>query len=104
MGDAEATVKLFEKCIKVDDEKHLNALLKRNPLQTVLPQSLPAEKYNDLPESIGVYYFHDANGKIVYVGKAINIKKRIYSHFTGKGKNRLTFMYSIANINFAELN
>ncbi|MBK9413548.1 MAG: GIY-YIG nuclease family protein [Bacteroidetes bacterium] len=100
LGDAEATVKLFEKCIKVDDEKHLNALLKRNPLQTVLPQSLPAEKYNDLPESIGVYYFHDANGKIVYVGKAINIKKRIYSHFTGKGKNRLSFMDAIADITY----
>ena len=100
MGDAEATVKLFEKCIKVDDEKHLNALLKRNPLQTVLPPSLPAEKYNKLPESIGVYYFHDSNGKIIYVGKAINIKKRIYSHFTGKGKNRLSFMEAIADISF----
>lgn len=100
MGDAEATVKLFEKCIRVDEEKHLNALLKRNPLQTVLPPSLPAEKYNKLPESIGVYYFHDSNGKVIYVGKAINIKKRIYSHFTGKGKNRLSFMDAIADISF----
>ncbi len=100
MGDAEATVQLFEKCIRVDDEKHLNVLLKRNLLQTVLPPSLPAEKYNNLPESIGVYYFHDNNGKIIYVGKAINIKKRIYSHFTGKGKNRLSFMDAIADISF----
>lgn len=100
LGDAEATVQLFEKCIQVEDEKHLNVLLKRNPLQTVLPPSLSADKYNKLPESIGVYYFHDNNGKIIYVGKAINIKKRIYSHFTGKGKNRLSFMDAIADITF----
>ena len=100
LGDAEATVKLFEKCIAVDDQKHLFELLKRNPLQTVLPPSLPPSKFNDLPESIGVYYFHDCNGKIIYVGKAVNIKKRIYSHFTGKGKNRLAFMEAIADITF----
>lgn len=100
LGDAEATVKLFEKCLEVDEGKHLNVLLKRNPLQTVLPPALAAEKFNRLPESIGVYYFHDQNGQVIYVGKAINIKKRIYSHFTGKGKNRLSFMDAIADISF----
>jgi DNA polymerase-3 subunit epsilon len=34
------------------------------------------KKYIDqLPALPGVYYFHDAKGKIVYVGKAIHLKK-----------------------------
>ncbi|HEX8547591.1 MAG TPA: GIY-YIG nuclease family protein, partial [Cytophagaceae bacterium] len=42
-----------------------------------------------LPESTGVYYFYNKVGKILYVGKAINIKARITSHFSGKSETRL---------------
>lgn len=48
-----------------------------------LPPNLDREEYQKLPSAAGVYYFHDARGKIIYVGKAVNIKKRIAGHFTG---------------------
>ncbi|MEI2701113.1 MAG: excinuclease ABC subunit UvrC [Baekduia sp.] len=35
-----------------------------------------------LPDSPGVYLFRDANGRVIYVGKAISIKKRVASHFS----------------------
>lgn len=38
----------------------------------------------ELPSSTGVYYFHDENGEIIYVGKAKNIRKRINQHFTNE--------------------
>jgi len=36
------------------------------------------------PRSSGVYLMKDVQGKIIYVGKANNLKSRIGSYFTGK--------------------
>lgn len=36
----------------------------------------------NLPQKPGVYFFKDSSGKILYVGKARNFKKRIYSYFS----------------------
>ncbi|HEX3617571.1 MAG TPA: excinuclease ABC subunit UvrC [Solirubrobacteraceae bacterium] len=43
---------------------------------------VPAERRRDLPDEPGVYLFHDERGKVIYVGKAISIKKRVASHFS----------------------
>ena len=42
----------------------------------------PAEKRRELPEEPGVYLFRDARGRVIYVGKAKSIKKRVASHFS----------------------
>ncbi len=36
----------------------------------------------DLPEAPGVYIFEDATGQPLYIGKSVNIKKRVMSHFS----------------------
>ncbi|CAN5562471.1 exonuclease domain-containing protein [soil metagenome] len=99
MGDAQATVKLFEHCLAKDTENVVNSYLKRNSKEATLPPHLPKEVYDALPEKTGVYYFHDVHGKIIYVGKAINIRSRIDSHLSGKS-TRLTFINAIANITY----
>ena len=40
-------------------------------------------KIKDLHDAPGVYIMKDADGRIIYVGKAKNIKKRLLSYFSG---------------------
>lgn len=39
------------------------------------------EKISSLPSSPGVYLMKDAQGGILYVGKALNLKRRVQSYF-----------------------
>jgi DNA polymerase-3 subunit epsilon len=53
-----------------------------------------------LPQEAGVYYFHNPQGEVIYVGKSINIYKRIQQHFAIDYKSRksLEFKNSISDI------
>jgi excinuclease ABC subunit C len=41
-----------------------------------------AEQRKTLPDGPGVYLFHDAKGKVIYVGKAKSLRKRVAGHFS----------------------
>jgi excinuclease ABC subunit C len=43
-----------------------------------------AEQRRALPDQPGVYLFRDAKGRVIYVGKAASIRKRVASHFSGR--------------------
>ncbi|MFZ0042128.1 MAG: excinuclease ABC subunit UvrC [Solirubrobacteraceae bacterium] len=42
----------------------------------------PADRRRELPDEPGVYLFRDERGKVIYVGKAKSIRKRVASHFS----------------------
>lgn len=85
-GDAAATVKIFDQLLRRDRDGYILKALKRNSGETMLPPNLPKEEFDRLPSLPGVYYFQNARGTIIYVGKAINIKKRIAGHFSGDAR------------------
>lgn len=86
MGDAYATAILFGQLIQADAQGVISSSLKNTRNEIALPPNISREKCAALPEAPGVYYFHDQYGKVIYVGKAINIKSRFKSHFSGKSK------------------
>lgn len=87
-GDAEATVKLFQLLLANDKEQHIQKSLQRNSKESVLPPNVPKEHFDQLPYTPGVYYFHNEKGKVVYVGKANNIRYRVNSHFSNNSNSR----------------
>lgn len=101
-GDALATVQLFERLMAADSNGAITAALNVRSKERWLPLHLPQEQVADLPCCPGVYYFHDQKGKVVYVGKAKDIKKRVTSHFTGNNasRQRQEFLRNIHSITF----
>lgn len=87
-GDAKATVKLFECYLANGGDLHIELMLKKTSAEQWLPMHLGKEEILKLPLGPGVYYFHNAKNKVIYVGKAINIRKRVSSHFTHNDPDR----------------
>lgn len=50
--------------------------------QASVPIGINPELLEDLPEGAGVYLFYGDNDCLLYVGKSINIRERVYSHFS----------------------
>lgn len=87
-GDADATSILFNLLLEYDQEGIIAEMLKKTSKEQVLPPHLDKASILRLPHQPGVYYFKDSKGKIIYVGKAKDLKKRVTSHFTGNTPNR----------------
>jgi excinuclease ABC subunit C len=52
------------------------------PARTETPAERTAELRRQLPDGPGVYLFKDKRGRVLYVGKASSIRKRVGSHFS----------------------
>ena len=97
-GDALATVELFKLLLLKDNEKVI--------VNSLITETKPSSKnkwqklINKLPNDVGIYYFHDQNGKIIYIGKINNIKNRVNQHLTGKSKKSLNIQLEAFDITF----
>jgi excinuclease ABC subunit C len=60
---------------------------------------LSASAIKHFPTSPGVYIMKDETGKVIYVGKAINLKKRVSSYFTRSGDSRYQIRFLMNRVN-----
>ena len=100
-GDAEATTVLFRRLLNEEgSEKIFKDFLKKSSRESTLPTHLPAQVFNRIPEKAGIYYFKDKKGKIIYVGKAKNLRNRVLGHFYDKSTNEIQLCRETADIDF----
>ncbi|EAS48176.1 DNA polymerase III, epsilon subunit [marine gamma proteobacterium HTCC2207] len=102
LDDAEMIQRFFLKSSALFSDEEIGATcasLLKNP---ALPPLLKASDIKKLPASAGVYYFYDANGALLYVGKSIHIRNRVMSHFSQDHSNPkdLQINNKLAHIDF----
>jgi DNA polymerase-3 subunit epsilon len=81
LPDAEAIQNFLQICMEKFGFENVESAIKRLLRTPSLPSNVPDELIKKLPNTVGVYIFYDSNGLPIYVGKSINIKDRVKSHF-----------------------
>ncbi|MEM9363310.1 MAG: exonuclease domain-containing protein [Bacteroidota bacterium] len=84
-GDALATVKLFKLLLAKDTEKAIIQEVVREAEHGELSEN-QLQMVSQLPSKTGVYYMHDKDGGIIFLGKTKDIQKRVNQHFTNVGQ------------------
>ncbi|WP_454980678.1 exonuclease domain-containing protein [Capnocytophaga haemolytica] len=84
-GDALATLELFKYLLEKDSKKAIiTASVKNDPRLERKARHLRIVE--ELPSTLGVFYLHNKEGRIIYIGKDKNIKGRVNQLFTSQNK------------------
>ena len=101
LDDAKATAIILDKILKHEENyEHINHLINEGIKESRLPRNITVDFIQGLPEKCGVYYFYNEYGTPVYIGKSINIKKRIMQHFSKTTKKSENLQKSVNSISF----
>jgi len=87
LGDTEVLVQFARHLEKTFDTDTLSAVLKRHSTNVTLPPNVKGSLLAEIPHEPGVYFFFGKNDELLYVGKSINIYKRLLSHFSNANHN-----------------
>ena len=100
-GDAKATVTLFKLLLSKDTSKEIiQGLIRKDPKRQVEPKLIDIIK--TAPTTTGVYYMHRKDGKIIYIGKSKNIKKRLTQHFTNDNRKSKRIQLEVTAVTYEE--
>lgn len=99
LEDARATVDVLHGLLERVGSVGVHSL---EELLDYLPQVTPAQRRKrgmaaDLPDTPGVYLFKGPNEEVLYVGTAVNLRRRVRSYFTGsESRGRIREMVALA--------
>lgn len=101
LDDTLATVEIFERILAAQEgAKSVRHLVHHGVREAKLPQNITLERLHALPETCGVYYLHDERGEVMYVGKSLNIRKRMFEHFADQTPKGEKLRSGVADISF----
>jgi DNA polymerase-3 subunit epsilon len=100
-GDAIATVKLFELLLSKDPEqivfKKATRTFPKKHMDTKLKELIKS-----VPSETGVYFMHNVNETIIYIGKSKNMKKRLTQHFTNDNRKSKKIQDEVESVTFIQ--
>ena len=83
LGDARVLLEFMKSLYKTLPSNQVDEVIKKLLKRPSLPIGLCEDDVDSLPESPGVYLFYGKKHVPLYVGKSINIRDRVLSHFSG---------------------
>ena len=102
LDDAQMVYGFFLKTTEIYSADEIESCCKQLLKRTTLPPLLDPEEINRIPNTAGVYYFYAQNGELLYVGKSVNLRNRVLSHFSADYTNTKEFQMcqKTAHVNF----
>ena len=82
LGDARAIWSFVEMLYCTQPCAIVDAAIRRILRVPSLPPQLPPDAIDALPEAPGVYLFYGDNPLPLYIGKSVNLRERVASHFS----------------------
>jgi DNA polymerase-3 subunit epsilon len=104
LGDARMAWQFLETVQREHDAETLAATTKVLLKMPSLPPQLDADALKKLPEGPGVYVFYGVNDLPIYIGKSVNLRDRVRSHFSSdhRNSNDVRLSMEIRRIEFEE--
>jgi DNA polymerase III subunit epsilon len=82
LGDARVLWRFVQRLYREKEVADIAAAVKRLLKIPSLPPQLPPDALDNLPEGPGVYRFYGVNDLPLYIGKSVNLRDRVRSHFS----------------------
>lgn len=98
-GDALATLKLFKILLSRDTDKRIIREIVREETHGEL-SARQLDMVAQMPAETGVYYMHNKEGEIIFLGKSRNIRKRVNQHFTNNGEKARALQKETRKVTF----
>ncbi|MES2749006.1 MAG: exonuclease domain-containing protein [Patescibacteria group bacterium] len=80
-ADCEALVLFLQSAQQSHTRERIEEVITSALVNYILPDTVDEKVIESLPHQPGVYFFYDAEDRLLYIGKSVDIKSRVRSHF-----------------------